>query len=108
MIAVVEERSKITSKGQTTIPVAVRRALGVNPGDEISFVVHDHGVSVRSAAAEREDWVITAYLDFLASDMAAHPRNIVPLTEGLSHRIAAAVENVSVDLDDEVVGDVAL
>jgi len=28
-----EHRAKITSKGQVTIPVHVRRSLGLNPGD---------------------------------------------------------------------------
>lgn len=30
-------RSTITSKGQTTIPLAVRQRLGLQPGDEIAF-----------------------------------------------------------------------
>jgi antitoxin PrlF len=30
--------AKITSKGQITIPVQVRAALGVDPGDRIEFV----------------------------------------------------------------------
>jgi antitoxin PrlF len=30
--------SKITAKGQTTLPVEVRTALGVGPGDRVEFV----------------------------------------------------------------------
>ncbi|RST88206.1 AbrB/MazE/SpoVT family DNA-binding domain-containing protein [Aquibium carbonis] len=33
--------SRITSKGQTTIPVEVRERLGVGPGDSIQFVLID-------------------------------------------------------------------
>jgi AbrB family looped-hinge helix DNA binding protein len=33
----------ITSKGQTTIPVEVRRRLGVTKGDRIEFVIDDDG-----------------------------------------------------------------
>ena len=33
--------SKITSKGQITVPKAVREALVVYPGDRIRFVIHD-------------------------------------------------------------------
>ncbi len=36
-------RAKLTSKGQVTIPKAVRDSLGVRPGDEILFV-NDGGV----------------------------------------------------------------
>ncbi len=30
-------RARITSKGQVTIPAAVRRATGLKPGDDIAF-----------------------------------------------------------------------
>ena len=33
----------ITSKGQITIPVAVRKVLGLQPGDRIEFVETDNG-----------------------------------------------------------------
>lgn len=33
----------ITSKGQITIPVAVRNVLGLQPGDRIEFVETDNG-----------------------------------------------------------------
>ena len=31
--------SAITSKGQTTLPKAVREALGVGPGDRVRYVI---------------------------------------------------------------------
>ncbi|HEX5504086.1 MAG TPA: AbrB/MazE/SpoVT family DNA-binding domain-containing protein [Thermomicrobiales bacterium] len=31
----------ITRRGQVTIPVEVRRALGVKPGDEVAFAIED-------------------------------------------------------------------
>lgn len=40
--------AKITSKGQTTIPQAVRTALNVKPGDLIAWEITDDGhVEVR-------------------------------------------------------------
>ena len=40
--------SKITSKGQVTIPIEVRRQLGLDTGAKIAFVVDDEGnVSLR-------------------------------------------------------------
>jgi len=36
--------SKVTTKGQITIPKAVRTALGVEPGDRVEFVVREDGV----------------------------------------------------------------
>lgn len=40
-------RARVTSKGQITLPKAVRDALGVETGDEVTFEVDIHGVSVR-------------------------------------------------------------
>jgi len=33
--------AKVTSKGQVTLPKAVRESLGVKPGDRVLFRVHD-------------------------------------------------------------------
>ncbi len=42
-------RAKVTSKGQVTIPKAVRDALDVHPGDELLFrVVEGHAVVART------------------------------------------------------------
>lgn len=44
------ETTKITSKGQATIPKAVREIIGVEPGDKISFVVCNDTVQIVSAS----------------------------------------------------------
>ena len=41
--------SRITSKGQITLPKAVREALGVEAGDRVSFRIGDDGVVVLEA-----------------------------------------------------------
>jgi antitoxin PrlF len=41
--------SKLTRKAQTTIPQAVRGALGVQPGDEIAYVIEDGRVLLTKA-----------------------------------------------------------
>lgn len=40
------ETAKVTSKGQITIPVRVRRRLGLKPGDTIIFVENEGGYRV--------------------------------------------------------------
>ena len=45
--------SKVTSKGQTTIPIEVRNYLGLKPGDRVSYTMR-HGkveLSVRNLRA---------------------------------------------------------
>jgi len=43
---IVRSKAKITSKGQLTVPIAVRRTLGVGPGDTLMFEVTTDGVRV--------------------------------------------------------------
>jgi antitoxin PrlF len=39
-------RSRITAKSQTTVPQAVRRALGVGPGDDIGWEIDGNKVTL--------------------------------------------------------------
>lgn len=47
-----EKQAKITSKGQITVPVAIRRALGVGAGDVLLFEEDKTGVRVRPVRAK--------------------------------------------------------
>lgn len=38
--------SGITSKGQTTLPKAVRKALAVQPGDRVRYLIQDGEVRI--------------------------------------------------------------
>jgi AbrB family looped-hinge helix DNA binding protein len=50
--------AKVTSKGQVTIPVEVRRSLGVKPGDKLRFEPHEGGFRVVREVEENvfEKW----------------------------------------------------
>ncbi len=37
---------RLTSKGQVTIPIEVREEFGLQPGDEIEFVLDENGLHV--------------------------------------------------------------
>jgi antitoxin PrlF len=47
---------RVTQKGQVTIPLQVRRALGIGPGSDVEFELDEHGarllVDSDSAAEE--------------------------------------------------------
>ncbi len=49
--------SRLTSKAQTTVPQAVRTALGLRPGDELAYSIEQDGVVLtrRPAPADEED-----------------------------------------------------
>lgn len=42
--------AKVMSKGQITLPVEIRKSLGVSSGDRIVFVVSDEGVFIINSA----------------------------------------------------------
>lgn len=107
MAVAIEEFSTITAKGQTTIPKAVRQALGVDYGGRIAFRIDNHGVTV-ARVDEGEDPAIERFLDFIAADIKKHPEAIKALSSNLAARIAALTEGVSVDLDAAIDGDVSL
>jgi AbrB family looped-hinge helix DNA binding protein len=49
----IQEKSKLTSKGQLTVPKAIRKALGVKEGDTLIFNVSNNGeVQVRPERGE--------------------------------------------------------
>ena len=108
MATLFSERSRITAKGQTTVPKAVRQALGVSYGGEIAFVVDERGVSV-VRVEEETDPVIEGFLDFLARDMQRNPgARIAAFPENLAERMRALTEGIDVDPDAEIEGAVAL
>jgi antitoxin PrlF len=45
--------SKISSKGQITVPIEVRHRLGVKEGDQIEFVFEGGRTIIRPARAEK-------------------------------------------------------
>jgi antitoxin PrlF len=51
-------RAKVTSKGQITVPVEIRKSLGVKPGDTLRFEPREDGFRVIRDADENvfEKW----------------------------------------------------
>ena len=52
-----QQLSKLTSKFQATIPLAVRRKLGLKPGDAVVFEIENDIVTVRRATALDREYV---------------------------------------------------
>ena len=107
-MAVIEERSTITAKGQTTVPKAVRQVLGVKEGDEIAFRVEGRRVTVVPVGATHEDPVVGKFLSFLAKDIEQRPEVLKSLSTDFASRMASLVNGTKVDLDEPIDGDVNL
>lgn len=78
--------SKLTSKGQTTIPKEIRAYLGLKPGDRIVFIPKDGKVSVESLKE--------TLLDLRGSVNARrHPEDFDQVRQQVKHRMAPKVKN---------------
>ena len=67
--------SRITSKGQVTIPKNIRQVLGVKPGDRVEFeLLPDQRVVVKPALATA---VFERYVGYLATKNGEDPDRIV-------------------------------
>lgn len=110
MPAVLEKASTVSDKGQTTLPVDVRRALGVAGGDSVTFRVEGDGtVLVRKTEEEAEDPALAAFLGFLAADIQQRPREIRAITGSLEMRLWEIIAQTEVHADrDCISGDVGL
>ncbi len=108
---IVEEVCTITAKGQTTVPRAVRQALGVGYGGRIAFRVEGDTVSVHALPEEdASDPALAPFLALLEADMARRPVDaVLPLTPALAARMEAVAGNPGeVDPDAPIEGEVAL
>jgi AbrB family looped-hinge helix DNA binding protein len=73
---------RLTEKGQVTIPVAVREELGLQPGDEVEFVVEDGAAKiVRAASSGQRGRRIVARLRG-RGDVPMTTEEIMALTRG--------------------------
>lgn len=94
--------SKLTERGQTTVPVSVIRALGLTKGtDHLQFHILANGdVLLQRKKTEDSDPAINAFLNFLASDITRHPESLQSFPASLLSRIDGLTAGVDVgDLD---------
>ena len=110
--AIVEEVCTITAKGQTTVPKAVRQALGVGYGGRIAFRVERGRVTVHGLpeAGEGADPALAPFLALLEADLIARPADAVrPLPGLLAGRLDALADELGeVDPTTTIEGEVSL
>lgn len=106
MTILIEEASTVTRKGQTTVPKAVRDALGVKTGDRIVYSVDSKGgVSMaRSDSGVSDEAAVDAFLAFISNDIKRRPEAILPFDPVDVARRAKLLEGVEVDLDGDFSG----
>lgn len=108
---VIEEVCTITAKGQTTVPKAVRQALGVGYGGRIAFRVEGSSVTIHALGDDNEhDPALSPFLSLLAADLTARPAEaVLPFDPNTVSRLGALAEGIGeVDLNAPIEGDVSL
>ena len=95
-----EIEATITERGQTTIPAAIRKMLGVSKGAIVFKGMPDGTVVIEPKVEEpEEDPVIAKFLEFLERDIANNPQNLVPFDQALMDEVKELVAGVEVDMD---------
>ena len=105
--ATIEKTCTVTRKGQTTLPLAVRQVLGVSHGGRISVRVEGGRVTIEPVEEEHRDPAISAFLHLIEADIAAG-RNIGTLPDDLVATLTKVLNEVDVDLDEPITGDLCL
>lgn len=95
-----DTESTLTDRYQTTVPAPVRKALGLNKRDKISYTIEPDGKVVMSRAQQQEeDPVLGRFLNFLAADMEKNPQHLQAISSDLVDHIQSLVSEVEIDLD---------
>lgn len=102
----IHEQATLTSKGQITLPKAIRQTLGVTTGGKVSFELRGGDVIVTRAHAEHEDPAIGAFLGLLEQDIR-QGKHVGNLPDDLAQAMLANLE-LPVDPDADIEGEVAL
>jgi len=97
--------STLTNRYQTTIPAPVRKLLGLEKQDKISYHVTSDGSVQLSRVVDDEDPVIEKFLAFLAKDMEENPQRIQPIPEDLLRRAQELVADVDIGDINEPLSD---
>ena len=106
MGTVFEIEATITDRGQTTVPAAVRKMLGLGKRGAVVFRgLSDGSVVIAPKEVEAEDPALAGFLAFLERDMIDHPDGLVPLSQDLLDRTDALIGDVDVDLDAPLTDD---
>lgn len=82
--------STLTSRGQTTIPKAIREALQLQPGDRVEFIQEDDRVVLRRAASDLTE--LDGLLDRSGEDAVSLEEMDAAIARG-ARRSGAASQN---------------
>lgn len=104
------DESRITSKGQITLPKTVRAVLGVSEGDIVRFRSIDGRVVVEATpdVEPGDDPAISAFLHLLEHDISTRAGAAGDFPVPLMEAMKALSAGIMVDIDARIEGEVAI
>lgn len=98
--ALLQSESTLTDRYQTTIPDAVRTALGLGKRNKIRYTIQSNGQVILSKAKQTEDDpALEPFLTFLALDIKDNPQRLRAASSDLVGRVKALTAGVEINLD---------
>ncbi|WP_028575002.1 type II toxin-antitoxin system PrlF family antitoxin [Desulfonatronovibrio hydrogenovorans] len=95
----------MTSKGQVTLPKAIRQALNLDAGSRLAFILLGNEIVI-TRENEHNDPAVASFLNLLEQDIA-HGRHVSTLPDDLVKSLVTALEH-NQGHDQEISGDVDL
>lgn len=96
--------SKVTSRWQTTLPSGVRKALELQAGDEVVYVIQGDEVLIRKAAESGDDPALAGFLDLIESGISGNKESIVFATRSFADYLDELTAGIEVDYDAPIEG----
>lgn len=109
-MSTIHEVATITSKGQITLPKPMRQALGVKPGGKVAIaLIGSQLVITRMDDEFHEDPAIAGFLAVLEHGIQSG-QQVAALSDDLARSMLEAIGKPGqpIDLNEDIVGDVAL
>ena len=100
MTKILQAESTLTDRYQTTVPDIVRKTLGLNKRDKITYVINSDGtVIITRGETSEEDPILGKFLNLIAQDIEKNPQHIQPIKLATIGRVQSLVTDVDVNLD---------
>lgn len=104
-------KTKVSRRWRTTVPAAVREALGLEVGDRLAWEIRGEEAIVPRAGAvaeQEDDPALEPFLRLLGNDIEAHPERLRGMPDELYRRWMAVAADVEVDPDETFDGAICL
>ena len=100
MATIMNAFSTLTSRFQTTVPEAVRKALELGKSDKVCYEITGDGrVILSKAQVQDEDPALYGFLSFLEDEIKHHPAHIHGFSPSSVQKAAELTADVKIDLD---------